>query len=503
MSGQSFSFRIFMSLLLMIGYYVLAVFVATFLLFLIYMQFLYSEWINIYFLAVCFGGVGIILWSIIPRGTKFIKSGPLLKRSEYPKLFEFIDSIALTAGQKTPDEVYLSFEINAWVGQRSGFLGIGSKRIMGIGLPLIQLLTVSQLKAVLAHEFGHYFAGDTKLAPFAYKTRQVIERTIGSLARHQSPFLNIFLSYGKMFLKITHATSRSQEIAADLFAAKLAGSQSCINALRILYSSDQVLHYFWYKEMEPILRAGYRPDLLRTFKQYTQSEPIAKMMQDNLEKELKYPRLSMYNTHPPISERISAVDQISFEVVEENSSSAIYLLKDIQQTEYRLLEFMLGSNRARELKKVDWKNEEQSYITVWQADMKTFLPSLKGITPENLPIDYMSLVAFTASLANGMNIEIDFEEGKEYANIAIGEALSIMLYYRGWKLNKIPGHKVILYSNGLEIEPFSILDNLHTTRMNKEDWIHLCKEIGIFGLDLMVEVENLVTDDAVFLSDPA
>lgn len=491
MSERSFSIRIFMSLLLMIGYYALAVSIAILLLFFIYIQFLYSEWISIYFLAVCFGGVGIIVWSIIPRGTKFIKPGPLLKRSEYPKLFEFIDSIALTAGQQTPDEVYLSFEMNAWVGQRSGFLGIGSKRIMGIGLPLIQLLTVSQLKAVLAHEFGHYLAGDTKLAPMAYKTRQVIERTIENLARHQSPFLNVFLSYGKMFLKITHAASRSQETAADLFAAKLAGSQSCIDALRIVHSSEEVLHHFWHKEMEPIIRAGYRPDMLRTFKQYTQSEPIAKMLQDNLKRELKYPQLSIYDTHPPLSERIRTVEQISFEEAEENPFSAICLIEDVRQTEYGLLEFMLGSDRARELKEADWNNEAQSYITVWQADMNTFLPSLKGITPENLPIDFMSLIAFTASLANGMDIEIDFEEGKELANTAIGEALSIMLYYRGWTLNKIPGDKVTLYLNDLVIEPFSVLDKLHTNEMNEQDWIHLCKEIGIFGLNIGLDVDSV------------
>jgi Zn-dependent protease with chaperone function len=34
-------------------------------------------------------------------------------------------------------------------------MGFGSRRVMGLGLPLLQALNVSQLEAVLAHEFGH------------------------------------------------------------------------------------------------------------------------------------------------------------------------------------------------------------------------------------------------------------------------------------------------------------------------------------------------------------
>jgi len=41
---------------------------------------------------------------------------------------------------------------------------------MVIGLPLMQIMTVSQMRAVLAHEFGHYYGGDTKLGPWVYRT---------------------------------------------------------------------------------------------------------------------------------------------------------------------------------------------------------------------------------------------------------------------------------------------------------------------------------------------
>jgi heat shock protein HtpX len=55
---------------------------------------------------------------------------------------------------------------------------------MGLGLSLLQTLSVSQFRAVLAHEFGHFHAGDTKLGPWIYRTRAAIGRTLDGLARY-------------------------------------------------------------------------------------------------------------------------------------------------------------------------------------------------------------------------------------------------------------------------------------------------------------------------------
>jgi len=54
-----------------------------------------------------------------------------------------------------PKEVYLIADVNASVAQRGGILGVGSRRVVGLGLPLTRILSVAQLRAVLAHEFGH------------------------------------------------------------------------------------------------------------------------------------------------------------------------------------------------------------------------------------------------------------------------------------------------------------------------------------------------------------
>jgi len=77
-----------------------------------------------------------------------------------------------------PREVYLIPSSNAWVASRGGIMGIGSRRVMAVGIPLLQTLTISPFSAVLAHEFGHYRGGDVKLGPWIYKTRLAILRTV-------------------------------------------------------------------------------------------------------------------------------------------------------------------------------------------------------------------------------------------------------------------------------------------------------------------------------------
>ena len=69
---------------------------------------------------------------------------------------------------------------------------------MGVGLPLLAGLSVSEFRAVLAHGFGHFYGGDTRLGPWVYKTRSAIVRTIENLVRSGRKLLYCpFLWYGK------------------------------------------------------------------------------------------------------------------------------------------------------------------------------------------------------------------------------------------------------------------------------------------------------------------
>jgi heat shock protein HtpX len=125
----------------------------------------------------CVAGGFSVLWSIIPRPDRFEAPGPRLDSSREPELFASLAEVADATAQQMPAEVYLVNDVNAFVTQRGGIMGIGSRRVMGLGLPLMHAVTVQEFKAILAHEFGHYHSGDVALGPWIHKTRAAIGRT--------------------------------------------------------------------------------------------------------------------------------------------------------------------------------------------------------------------------------------------------------------------------------------------------------------------------------------
>ncbi len=127
-----------------------------------------------------------MLWSLVPRRDKFVAPGMPIFRLDQGRLFAELDDIAASLNERLPGDVYLIPDANAFVADRGGVMGFGSRRVMGLGLPLFAVLTVSQFRAVLAHEFAHYYGGDTSLGPWVYRTKMAIVRifqNVGSLGQ--------------------------------------------------------------------------------------------------------------------------------------------------------------------------------------------------------------------------------------------------------------------------------------------------------------------------------
>jgi Zn-dependent protease with chaperone function len=268
-SSPSLVGRALLAVLLMIGFYLLAVAIACGLLYIPYAEVVYAQRLHFKLALVCLLGALAILWSVIPRVDKFKAPGPQLTRERHPQLFSELDEVAKSVDQAMPEEVYLVPDVNARVMQRGGIMGVCSRRVMGLGLPLMRMLTRSQFRAVLAHEFGHYHGGDTKLGPWIYKTRGAIGRTLQSLGEG-SWFQIPFLLYSRMFLRVTHAVSRRQEFVADELAARVIGSKPLIGGLRTVHTVAPAFNAYWVNECAPILNAGFHPPLTEGFQRFVQ-----------------------------------------------------------------------------------------------------------------------------------------------------------------------------------------------------------------------------------------
>ena len=146
------------------------------------------------FVAIILGSFGIvvgltILSSLIPRRDKIDVPGVPIDLTSEKRLVAEIQSVASCLNEALPAEVYLIPEANAFVAQH------GRRRILGIGLPLLPALTVPEFRALLAHEFAHFYSGDTRLGPWVYKSRSAMARVYTNLGT-ESPVMSILHPLG-------------------------------------------------------------------------------------------------------------------------------------------------------------------------------------------------------------------------------------------------------------------------------------------------------------------
>jgi heat shock protein HtpX len=487
-ASSSLAARAVLAVVLMIGFYLLALAISAGLFYIPFAEIVYLHHITPKLDLICVIAGAAILWSVLPRIDKFLAPGPALTAKQDPRLFAEIESVARSVGQAPPSEVYLVPDVNAWVGQRGGIMGFGSRRVMGLGLPLMRVLSRSEFRAVLAHEFGHYHGGDTKLGPWIYKTRGAIVRTLASLGGKDgrgSWLQKPFLWYGKMFLRITHAISRRQEFVADELAARAVGSKPLITGLRTVHGAGSAFGAFWQNECVPVLNAGFRPPLAEGFHRFVHASPIAEAIHKGLEEELKTGKADAYDTHPPLKERIAAVEPLPAGDTATADAPALSLLDDVPTLENLLFQTLAGPDAAGKLKPIDWPEVcRQVYIPQWEKLFEANAAVLGGVTPESLAQLAMDARAFGRRCVFPSGEKAGDENAEGLAGAVVGTALVLALIRKGGRLQAAPGENVSVTLASMRLEPFGVFFSLAGKKTDAAAWQRRCVELGIAGLDL-------------------
>lgn len=187
-----------------------------------------------------------------------------LTREQQPRLFDFLYELADAAGAPRPHKVFLSERVNAAVFYDLSLLNLifPSKKNLEIGLALVNVLNLGELRAVLAHEFGHFAQRSMAVGRWVYVAQQITGDLVARRDKIDN-FLNglanvdIRVRLGVMVLQLIvwsirslvesafrvvvmmqRALSREMEMQADLVAVSLTGSDALIHALHKLQSAD-------------------------------------------------------------------------------------------------------------------------------------------------------------------------------------------------------------------------------------------------------------------------
>lgn len=140
-------------------------------------------WTNLFIIVLAIGiaSLGAMVLAFL---TKFIFKSHVsdltgyieVTKEEEPKLFKLIDDIVEIVETDFPNKVYLSADVNASVFYDSSFwsMFIPNKKNLVVGLGLVNSLYEDEVKAVLAHEFGHFSQKTMKVGSYVYNVNQVI-----------------------------------------------------------------------------------------------------------------------------------------------------------------------------------------------------------------------------------------------------------------------------------------------------------------------------------------
>ncbi len=152
--------------------------------------------------------------------------GPAITRTDAPRLFAEVVAVARMLGAKPPRQVRLTYLpcclAMAW----------GRDQALALGLPLLDVLSLGELRAVLAHEMAHLARGDATSSASSTRFVEALGQALdGPLRSSRSPLRMWARLCRRLGDDLLRPVARGQEARADRAAATVAGGDVAASAL--------------------------------------------------------------------------------------------------------------------------------------------------------------------------------------------------------------------------------------------------------------------------------
>jgi Zn-dependent protease with chaperone function len=256
----------------------------------------------------------------------------LINQEEESTLKEIINNLCREMNTQMPKSIIINSKPSFFVmeGKLRVINGTAKGRILSIGLPLLYVLTNSEFKAILAHEFAHFTGNDTK---YSAKVYPVYSGTLSSLEilKQQTRFNSlgdlIFSTpmliprlvldyYVLLFHKLNMEISRIREKRADYIAAIHCGTRVFSNAL---VKTATYSHHFYQFSIDYIKyhleRRKRIENLYNIFREHS-----SKITMDNryLNKIINEKLETSFDSHYSLNTRLSYLPKINIKFVDND-----------------------------------------------------------------------------------------------------------------------------------------------------------------------------------------
>jgi Zn-dependent protease with chaperone function len=274
-------------------------------------------WIPIKLVFLLVIGAALTVWALIRSAFARARRGEedpgrRLPDSEAPALWATLREVAGQVGTRPVDDVFLTPGTEVAVAERGPMMARlrdKARRHLILGAGVLEGMTQGQLRAVLAHEYGHFSNRDTAGGDVAATVQTSLMKAAIHLATSGSAnifnpawhFLRLFFA---LFQRITLGASRLQEVMADRFAATIYGGAIFAEGLRhvtrrsVQFSAEAGAFVERAKEKRTAIANLYVAPEAGAVNVAEVDAAIEKAMTDPG---------SPYDSHPPVARRIDWV----------------------------------------------------------------------------------------------------------------------------------------------------------------------------------------------------
>jgi Zn-dependent protease with chaperone function len=295
--------------------------------------------------------IGIIvltsLWaiakSIFVRG-KDEDPGDKLDLAREPRLRAVLDDVAARIGTRPVDSVYVTPGTEIAVLERGGLLRQlrgRSERCLALGAAVLDGMRVRELKAILAHEYGHFHNEDTAGGGFALAVRRslvtmAMHLVRGGAASNLNPAWWFVKGFHGVFLRVSQGASRLQEVLADRWAAFAYGSEAFVQGLKHVIARSVRFDAHVAATLKEVVPAKQPLANVYAFVPKQAVDPTK--VDEAVEQAMNRPG-SPYDSHPRPADRIAWVTKIAAAAppeTDEDVQEAWTLLADRESIEKKM-----------------------------------------------------------------------------------------------------------------------------------------------------------------------
>jgi hypothetical protein len=297
-----------------------------------------------------------------------------------------------------------------------------------------------------------------------------------------------------MFLKITQAISRRQELAADALAARAVGAQPLTSGLKRTHAAALAYDLYWQEDVLPALGSGWRPPLAAGFAQFLGAKRARSIMDKSVAHELEQGKADPYDTHPPLRERVEALAGLPAHVSTsaDDAKPAVELLDGLAGLEQALVEFLANDKSAAQaLKPIAWPEVAgRIYVPAWRENAAQIAPGLKGCTLAMLPATREFRIELGRLAAGEHAAQAAPDDLVRFGASRLASVVTLGLIELGFALDTTPGEHVTLVRGEHALCPFELLLDPARAANCVEQLIAACAAAGVTELDLGAVAER-------------